>query len=131
MTCDDLKRLLTMHRQLESLDERILRLRAAMEPGAQHLSKMPHGTAERDKMAAFMAKLDELESQRVYDVVALEERAERACKAITILPEQQQTIIRLRYIEGLCWRDVSRQTRYCRRQCTYIHANAMERLNST
>lgn len=129
MTCDDLRKIRRMHEQMESLDERILRLRAAMEPGAQHLSKMPHGTAERDKMAGYMARLDELENQRLLDVINLEEEVERAEVVIRMLPDLQQRVVRNYYVRGaITWRAVGKTLNYSERHCKRIGAYALENL---
>jgi DNA-directed RNA polymerase specialized sigma24 family protein len=125
--------IIRQHRnKLEDLKERIERLRAAMEMGSRQLQLAPVRSGVRDKLADDMAKLDELERQYVGEVAALELEIRAAEGMLTALPEQQRTVVRLRYIEGLSWRLIARRTHYSERYCLKIHRAALKRtLNDT
>lgn len=96
----------------------------------QQLTGMPHGSDGHDRMMAYVARLDELES-RYADLIT--EQAEARLKvelALIALPEQQERVLRLRYIEGFSWRKISRKTHYSEPHLYRISEAALRRLES-
>lgn len=77
MTIQDLQACQNIRGQIESLDERIARLRSQTERLSRPLTGLP-GSDSSDHLADYAAKLDELERQRIAQVIALEEQL-RAC----------------------------------------------------
>lgn len=131
MTKQDLSSLRYLRAQIETTEERILRLKSMAERFTKPLSYTKARPAPRDELAEYAAKLDELERQLASRVIALEEKIDYIERGIARLPEQQAVIMRLRYVEGLKWEQVAQKTHYSCRHCTKIHAAAIERLPKT
>lgn len=121
-----------LHDKIEMRKERIERLRAAMEMGSRQMHTVPARTAAHDKLADAMAKLDELEREQINDILSLEMTLQDIEAVFDALPAQQQRVMRLRYVEGLSWRQVSRKAHYSEKHCLKIHRAALKRiLNDT
>lgn len=114
---------------VKMLEERILRLRSAMEITVKQLSDMPHAkSAIKDKLAEDIAKLDELERKLVDETICLEENIQLAELEIETLPEKEKKIVRLRYVDCLHWKDVAEKVNYCESHCYRLHTDALEKL---
>lgn len=127
MTIQDLQACRDIRGQIESLDERIVRLRSQAERLCRPLTGLPGGD-ESDHLAKYVAKLDELERQRAGQIITLEERLQACDDWIATLPVQQANVMRLRYIRGLPWRQVAERANYCRQHCTKIHKAAIVKM---
>lgn len=130
MTIDDLRAVRDAHIQIQSLTERIARLRSALEGcTAKPLSKMPRGrSASRDKLGDDVARLLELEERRRKQIIDLEIRLEDVEKWIEGLPPHQAKVMRLRYVDGLSWRQVAKRAGYSYDRVRHIHSDAMGKL---
>jgi DNA-directed RNA polymerase specialized sigma subunit len=114
--------------KVDLLVERIALLRSAMEVG-ERILKNGHGSNyPTDRLSRDMVKLDELERSLIEAALTYEDEAILAEDVIEQLPEQQQTIIRYRYIGGLRWADVAAKTNYSIQHCFFIHKNALAKL---
>ena len=122
----DLQTLRDRHNRIENLKERIERLRAAMELGARQLRVAPARNAARNKLEEDMAKLDELERELVGEVAAFEQEIRKAEQLLEGLPVREQLIMRLRYVDGLSWRQVARRAHYSERHCRRINKSYWE-----
>ena len=129
MTTQDLQACRNIRGQIESLDERIARLRSQAERLCRPLTGLPGGKAD-DYLAEYAAKLDELERERAGQVVALEEQLQSCNDWIETLPAQQARVMRLRYIDGLPWKQVAREAHYGIRHCSRIHAAAIKKMSN-
>ena len=117
------------HDRIDSLKERIERLRSAMELGARRLKIVPAKTAVRNRLEEDMAKLDELERELVGEVAAFEQETQDAEQLLDGLPVREQRIMRLRYVEGMSWRRVARKAHYSQQHCFRIHDAALKRID--
>jgi DNA-directed RNA polymerase specialized sigma24 family protein len=124
----NLRTLRDRHSRIDSLKERIERLRSAMEIGSRQLKLAPAKTSLRNRLEEDMAKLDELERQLIGEIAALEQAAQAAERLLDRLPAQQQRIMRLRYVDGLSWRRVARRAHYTEKHCLKIHRAALKRI---
>ena len=115
--------------KIESLKERILRLRSAAELGTRKLQFTPGGSPSADKMADTIARIDELERQLVGETCELEQNIETVEYLIDQLPPYQRIIMRLRYIDGLTWRQVARRVAYDERHCKRINKQVLEKMS--
>ena len=130
LTIEDLRAVRDMYIQIQSLTERIARLRSALEScTAKPLSRMPKGrSAPRDKLGEDIARLLELEERRRKQIIDLEIRLEAVEKWIDSLPPQQATVVRLYYVNGLTWRQISRKLNYNADYCRQIRNAAIKHL---
>ena len=117
MTIDDLKNVRRQKLRVEALQERIERLRSCAEYTAHMLGECGQGDPTRDRLAEYVAELDELERDLTGEMIALEKRLVEVDAELAKLPENQEKVLRLRYIKELNWAQVSRRMNYCERYC--------------
>jgi RNA polymerase sigma factor (sigma-70 family) len=127
LTISELRAVRDAHIQIQSLTERIARLRSALESCAtKPLTRMPKGrSAPRDKLGEDIARLLELEERRRKQIIDLEIRLEAVEKWIDSLPPQQATVVRLYYVNGLTWRQIGRKLNYHPDTCRKIRDAAI------
>ena len=128
MDKSELQRIMIEYRSIGSLERRIAALRETLERTTPQLDGMPHGSDGTDKMASITATIVDLERRLDKRRVDCEKEMQRAETVIDTLPDQQRLIMRLRYIEGLTWRQVSEKSNYDKRHCIRIHKRALERI---
>ena len=121
----DLRALRTQRLRADFLRERIECIRADLE----RITALPRngtGGGAGDKMSGPVAKLIDLQQQYAEEVVEIESSLQITELTLSQLPDKQQTILRLRYIEGLTWENVARRTHYDPSHCRRIHRVAMK-----
>ena len=117
ITIDDLKNVRRQKLRVEALQERIERLRSRAEYTQQQLGECGRSDPTRDRLAEYVAELDELERQLTGEMIALEKQLVVVDAELAKLPENQEKVLRLRYVEGKSWIKVSKEAGYCERQC--------------
>ena len=117
MTIEDLKNVRRQKLRVESLQERIERLRSRAEYTQQQLGECGRSDPTRDRLAEYVAELDELERQLTGEMIALEKELVFVDAELAKLPENQEKVLRQRYLNGLSWRKVAEKTHYCERYC--------------
>ena len=117
MTIDDLKNVWRQKQRVESLQERIERLRSRAEYTQQQIGACGRSDPTRDRLAEYVAELDELESQLTGEMITLEKQLIVVDAELAKLPENQEKVLRLRYIGGLSWESVAKHANYSERQC--------------
>ncbi|MEL7609478.1 MAG: hypothetical protein AAGU74_08215 [Bacillota bacterium] len=128
MTLQELQACRDIRGQIESLDERIERLRSQAERTVRQLSLAPGGGRGDDHLAVYAARLEELERQLAARRIELEERRQACEMWIAELPVQQAKIMRMRYVDGVkTWGEVAQRAHYSYRHCTKIHAAALKK----
>ena len=126
ITIDDLKNVRRQKLRVESLQERIERLRSRAEYTQQQLGECGRSDPTRDRLAEYVAELDELERQLTGEMIALEKQLVTMDAELAKLPENQEKVLRLRYIAGLGWDKVAKKARYCERQCMRLGKKLIE-----
>lgn len=116
--------------KIESINERIMRLRSAMEMGTCKLDGINKSMTKTDRLAENVAKLIEMENSLMQETIELESCIKNIESSIQNLPEQQRLVIRLRDIDGMNWVRISYKMHYDERHCRRIHAKAMENLKN-
>ena len=106
--------------RIEALGERIGRLRSCAEYTGRQLGQRQTNDPTHDRLAEYVAELDELERKLTAEVIALERRLTSLDAALGALPPNHEQILRLRYCDGLPWAEVARRTNYCERQCKRV-----------
>lgn len=117
LTIDDLKNVRRQKLRVEALQERIERLRSRAEYTQQQLGECGRSDPTRDRLAEYVAELDELERQLTGEMIALEKQLVIVDAELAKLPENQEKVLRLRYVEGMNWKEVAVKGAYCERQC--------------
>lgn len=125
MTIEDLKRCRRLKNEGEDLREWIERLQSAVESVTQRLSHTPGGGQDHDKLAQYLAKIDELRRRLLDKQVEWESLCFDVENTIDRLDPSKRQIMRLRYIHGLEWRDVAERACYSEARCYVLHADAL------
>lgn len=126
MTIDDLKNVRRQKLRVEALQERIERLRSRAEYNQRQLGECGRSDPTRDRLAEYAAELDELERELTGEMIELEKQLAVVDAELAKLPENQEKVLRLRYMEGLGWEKVARKMRYSSRQCRRIFYKTQE-----
>ena len=121
MTIDDLKNVRRQKLRVEALQERIERLRSRAEYTQQQLGECGRSDPTRDRLAEYAAELEGLERELTGEMIALEKQLVAVDAELAKLPENQEKVLRLRYIEGMGSRKVAEKTKYYERQCLRIN----------
>jgi DNA-directed RNA polymerase specialized sigma24 family protein len=124
MTIEDLKNVRRQKLRVEALQERIDRLRSRAVYTQRQLGEYVSGDPMRDQLAEYVAELDELERKLTTEMITLEKQLAAVDAELAKLPENQEKVLRLRYVEGLSWRHVSKKVNYCERYCKKLGGNS-------
>ena len=117
MTIDDLKNVRRQKLRVAALEERIERLRERAEYNQRQLGECGRSDPTRDRLAEYAAELDDLERELTGEMITLEKQLTIVDAELAKLPENQEKVLRLRYLEGMNWQNVASKARYCERQC--------------
>lgn len=116
--------------RIQNLQERIARLRSSMERMTPLLSSQPgRGSRERDKLAAQMARIDEMEIELAERIIALESKLQLVDKALDKLPARQRVVVYMRLVEALPWRVVGKRTNYSERHSRRLFRQAIKKMS--
>lgn len=126
----DLHCIREQRRNIDFIQERITLLRSAVEAGEHHLHYGSRSGSTADKLSADIAKILDLEAKLVTVTAQYAEEADLAELWIRQLPERERTIMQLRYIEGLTWREVAERTHYSEGHCKNLNTKAQRILAS-
>lgn len=122
LTINDLKNVRRQKLRVEALQERIEQLRSRAEYTQQRLGECGRSDPTRDRLAEYVAELDELERQLTGEMITLEKQLLVVDAELAKLPENQERVLRLRYVEGLAWERIARKVSYSSRQCRRIQS---------
>lgn len=104
-------------REVDYLQERVVRLKSAMMSQGS-MSFYGRGSRyEMDKIGANLGRLEELEQKLKEKELSLQETLIIFETMLENMSEKQRVIMRLRYEQGLSWREVGKQMNYSKRQC--------------
>lgn len=117
ITYADLTKCAELARKADDLRERYLRLRSAIEGIGVRLDVV-RGSMQPDPVGSAAVKLDAIRTQWEERIGAYLEVMLRVDDAIeTLQDENQQKVLRARYVEGLHWDDVCKKVHYSLTQC--------------
>ncbi|MCL2545033.1 MAG: DUF1492 domain-containing protein [Clostridia bacterium] len=117
ITKRELERCAALAREADNLRERMIRLRAAAEGAGMRLDGMPGGGIG-DPVGEAVANLDKLRARWMRTIdqyLALMLRADEAIAGLQ--SPEVRTVLRLRYIDGLPWEEVSVKVNYASSHC--------------
>lgn len=120
LTIDDLKNVRRQKLRVESLQERIEQLRSRAEYTQRELGECGRSDPTRDRLAEYVADIDALERELTAVVISIEKQIVAIDVELEKLPANKVKILRLRFFDGLRWRDVARRTNYSESYCKAI-----------
>lgn len=128
MTIDTLKSCRSITFEIELIEERLTRLRSAMERATSILQVKGgnNGSQVADKIGDQTAKYIDLEETHINALIALEAEISSISNEINKLPDNQQKIMKLRYFKGLSWKEIAKRTNYTQDHCIRLQKSALE-----
>lgn len=124
MTIEQLENCRSAKGEIESLRERIERIKSDRERMTQSITGMPSGkNNNQSRIEELTVKLMELEEQLADKLWQREMEIKEVEAWIETLKPYQRNVIRLRYIEGRTWRQVQKLTHYSKRAVMIINKN--------
>ena len=109
-----------MRARIRSLEDELTRI-------TPRLDAIPGGAAH-DRMASAVADIVDLQNELLRRIASLERERIRIEDEISALPAQQAKVITARYVDGMSWNRVAKETHYQREHALKIHAAALKRL---
>ena len=123
MTIEQLENCRSAKGEIESLRERIERIKSDRERMTRSITGMPSGkNNNQSRIEELTVKLMELEEQLADKLWQRETEIKEVEAWIETLKPYQRNVIRLRYIEGRTWRQVQKRTHYTREGVMKINA---------
>ena len=125
MTIELLENCRSAKGEIESLRERIERIKSDSERMTQTITGMPQRKGqEKSRIEELTARLMELEEELVDRILQREADIREVEAWIETLKPYQRNVIRLRYVDGKTWKQVQRLTSYSKRAVLAINKNA-------
>ena len=132
MTIEQLENCRSAKGEIESLRERIERIKSDRERMTQSITGMPSGkNNNQSRIEELTVKLMELEEQLADKLWQRETEIKEVEAWIETLKPYQRNVIHLRYIEGRTWRQVQRRTHYSKDGVLFINRSILKSLNQT
>lgn len=129
MTIEQLENCRSAKGEIESLRERMERIKSDRERMTQAITGMPQSKGqEKSRIEELTTKLMELEEQLADKLWQRETEIKEVEAWIETLKPYQRNVIRLRYIDGKTWRQVQKLTHYSKRAALAISKNARKSL---
>jgi DNA-directed RNA polymerase specialized sigma24 family protein len=129
ITIDDLKNVRRQKLRVEALQERIERLRSRTEYTQRQLGECGRSDPTRDRLAEYVAELDELERELTSELISLEKKLLAVDAELAKMPENQEKVLRLRYVNGLSWRKVATMLNYSESHCRNINCTYSDKVH--
>lgn len=130
MTEQELNRVRELSAQIKAIENHLATLRKRAEDITPALDGMPHGSAIQSKVEKLALKIvesgKELESLHDQVIKATAQLTGDICRAVT--DPQERTVIILRYISCLHFRDIAFQLGFSDRKVYALHHAALEKL---
>lgn len=134
ITIEDLKMARTLKIRVEQCEESLQRLRSAVESVTPHLSAAggSGGTPKSDKIADYVARLDEMQRKRLDAVIEYEQKLIEIDAWIATLPEAEAKVITARYLAPFYgWQRLAMQAGYSIDGAFKVHRRALKRLEKS
>lgn len=131
MTKEDLKEYQWIVRNIEHLESQLEEAQAQAESVSSPISgEGGGGGGDGDKMASNVCNIITIKEKIQEELDKAREAQSRIMDAIAQLPHTEALVIRLRYIEGLEWDNVSSRMNYSTRQILRVHGYAINLLRN-
>lgn len=128
MTKQELERINDLDLMIKQLERKRDELRERRMSITVTISDTPRSHSERDKMAEYMAELDEVEREYAGILAEHERLYVRYARAISSLRHRERRVLYLRYHECLKWEKIARIIHYSVNGAQYIHDKALKKI---
>lgn len=128
LTREDLQRLKNLNYRLENLKERRERIASLCTGKAIEYSKVKVQTSSNRRQELLMAMLADIDTEIEKETLKLSRLQKEVLNWSNDFPIFPRTIIRLRYIRGLNWEEISEYTAYSVRHVQRIHNDIISKI---
>lgn len=129
MTLQEIREAAASEERMRYLAAQKRRLKDRMLSLSSGMDGMPHAHSRGDKMAEFIARLDEIEREYAAMILDSEELRLRVEREISKkLTPRQQRLVRLRLLENKPWKTISKITHYEESSCRKGLKQALRKL---
>lgn len=112
--------------QIEELKTKLVGLKAT----DYSLERVQTSMDNSDNKAEIIDKIDELNTELAMSIYELSMKRNELIKAIEKVPGMWGSVLEMRYIECLSWKEIADKTCYSEQNLFRIHRQAIHRLNS-
>ncbi len=118
-----------IRKEIDQLADRIAELdKKLCAPKTQQYTGMPFAQTQGNAMEEGIERLEEMRSLYRNKKAYLESEQMAVEEIIDVLSPKERIILRYRFIDGLPWKDVANKAHYCRRTCSDISKQALDKL---
>ena len=108
MTLKELSQHFKLRERLEKDSQTLASLRAKAHPGAQALTGMPHTPGVSDKVGDLAIEIADIEERIRHTQEEIDKKADDVANFINTIDDgYMRTIMRLRFVRGLTWGEVT------------------------
>lgn len=128
MNRQEIERMNDLDKMIQQLERKRKELRERRMSISASISDMPRSHSESDRMAEYVAQLDEIDREYA-DIIAEHELLYiRYAKAISSLRHIERQILKFRYESHLSWKKIARTVHYTERWVLRIHHEALKKI---
>jgi len=127
MTKQRLQEYIWLKKSIKQLEDRIEEIDTILTKTTGTLSDMPRNKTPRDFTNELLAKKIDLQNKLKKRAIKCLIELDEVDSAIANLPQREESIFRLRYLEGKKWEDICLALEYSERQCHRIHGEALKK----
>lgn len=128
MTRNDLERMAGLNKQIQDLERKKEELFDRQIRITQFLSDMPKGHTHYDKMAAYVAQLEEIEIEFADVIAEHSALLIRYYRAVANLKDREREVLKLKYEERKSWRQITMKMNYSESRAQEIHREALAKI---
>ena len=129
MTRNELERMADLGERLKKLKERENDLRESVQGLTAILSDMPKANSRHDKMAEYVARLEEIRAEYAEMISEHEELQIRYDKAVLVLNRKERKVLELRYETGFGWQRIAWKLHFSESHVFKLHREALKKVS--
>ena len=127
MTKRDLQNLYWAKRNIRKLEDRLADLDSKATKVTTRISDEPRSpSSDSDKMGSLVCKIIDVQNEINYELKRMYEMERDAMRALSVLPDREAYLIRLRYMELQSWESICVEMNYSWKQIHRIHSEALK-----
>lgn len=128
LTKEDFKSYLDLIENINYMEETLYEMETAVQRITQQVNDMPAGHKEPDKITNKIAEIIDMQNE-INDELMKKLRKKRDIeKVITLLPEEDERLMRLRYFKEMTFEMVSVKMNYCYRHTIRKHGEILQKI---
>lgn len=128
MNRQEIERMNDLDKMIQQLERKRKELRERRMSITASISDMPKSHSEADRMAEYVAALDEIDREYAEIIEEHERLYVRYARAISSLRHLERQIIKFRYESRMPWRKIARIVHYSEQWVQELHKEALKKI---